>query len=112
MICGQAARTIAMFSAKSNFSHHIVSYKASNHVLVTSGIYSIMRHPSYFGFYWWAIGAQVVLMNPICFALFVYWLHRFFSDRIQYEEHTLSRFFREEWDAYKKKTPTLMPLIA
>jgi protein-S-isoprenylcysteine O-methyltransferase len=112
MISGQAARTIAMFSAKSNFSHYIVSYKAPNHVLVTNGIYAIMRHPSYFGFYWWAIGAQVLLMNPICFVLFIYWLHRFFSERIQYEEHTLSRFFGQQWESYKKKTPTLMPLIA
>ncbi|KAH8553350.1 Isoprenylcysteine carboxyl methyltransferase family-domain-containing protein [Umbelopsis sp. PMI_123] len=112
MISGQAARTIAMFSAKSNFSHHIVSYKAANHVLVTSGIYAIMRHPSYFGFYWWAIGAQVLLMNPICFGLFIYWLHQFFSERIQYEEHTLLRFFQEDWENYKKKTPTLMPFIA
>jgi protein-S-isoprenylcysteine O-methyltransferase len=112
MLSGQAARTIAMFSAKANFSHFIVSYKAPNHVLVTNGIYALMRHPSYFGFYWWAIGAQVLLMNPICFALFIYWLHRFFSERIQYEEHTLSRFFGQEWETYKKKTPTLMPLIA
>ncbi|CAM0136024.1 unnamed protein product [Umbelopsis sp. WA50703] len=112
MISGQAARTIAMFSAKSNFSHHIVGYKAPDHVLVTHGIYSIMRHPSYFGFYWWALGAQVLLMNPVCFFLFIYWLHRFFSERIAYEEHTLSRFFGQEWETYKKNTSTLMPLIA
>jgi len=23
------------------------------HVLVTSGIYSVLRHPAYFGFFWW-----------------------------------------------------------
>lgn len=70
-----------------------------------------MRHPSYFGFYWWAVGVQVLLINPICMVLFIYWLHKFFSERITYEEYTLLRFFKDEWTEYKNKTPTLMPLI-
>lgn len=70
-----------------------------------------MRHPSYFGFYWWAVGVQVLLINPICMVLFIYWLHKFFSERIAYEEYTLLRFFKDEWTEYKNKTPTLMPLI-
>ncbi|OBZ82331.1 Protein-S-isoprenylcysteine O-methyltransferase [Choanephora cucurbitarum] len=111
VLMGQLCRTIAMFSARHNFSHHIADYKAHDHVLVKHGIYSVMRHPSYFGFYWWALGVQILLMNPICFGLFVYWLQRFFSERIQYEEHTLDRFFGQEWKEYKQKTPTLMPYI-
>lgn len=43
--------------------------------------------------------------------LFIYWLHKFFSERITYEEYTLLRFFKDEWTEYKNKTPTLMPLI-
>ncbi|CAO3630647.1 unnamed protein product [Mucor fragilis] len=112
VIVGQACRTIAMFSCRHNFSHHIVDYKENDHVLVQHGIYSVMRHPSYFGFYWWAIGVQVLLINPVCLGLFVYWLQKFFSERIQYEEHTLHRFFGQEWISYKAKTPTLMPFIA
>ncbi|KAI8967818.1 Isoprenylcysteine carboxyl methyltransferase family-domain-containing protein [Mycotypha africana] len=112
VILGQSCRTIAMFSARHNFSHHIVDYKEKDHVLVQHGIYSIMRHPSYFGFYWWAIGVQVLLLNPICLVLFIYWLHRFFSERIAYEEHTLHRFFGQEWLQYKSKTSTLMPFIS
>ncbi|KAI9474020.1 MAG: Isoprenylcysteine carboxyl methyltransferase family-domain-containing protein [Benjaminiella poitrasii] len=108
---GQGCRTVAMFSARHNFSHHIVDYKEKDHILVQHGIYSIIRHPSYFGFYWWAIGVQVLLINPVCLVLFVYWLHRFFSERIQYEEYTLSRFFGQEWAQYKAKTPTMMPFI-
>ncbi|KAF7731652.1 hypothetical protein EC973_008822 [Apophysomyces ossiformis] len=107
----QTVRTTAMFSARHNFSHIIVDHKEEDHVLVTHGIYSIMRHPSYFGFYWWAIGVQFLLLNPVCLGLFVYWLHRFFSERIQYEEYTLERFFGAEWTVYKQKTPSLMPLI-
>ncbi|KAI9492462.1 Isoprenylcysteine carboxyl methyltransferase family-domain-containing protein [Zychaea mexicana] len=108
---GQSCRTIAMFSARHNFSHHIADSKDEDHVLVTHGIYSIMRHPSYFGFFWWAIGIQFLLLNPICLGLFVYWLHRFFDERIAYEEYTLLRFFGDQWTNYKAKTPTWMPLI-
>lgn len=100
-----------MFSARHNFSHHIVDAKEHDHVLVTHGIYSIMRHPSYFGFYWWAVGVQLLLLNPICLGLSIFWLYRFFSDRIRYEEYTLLRFFGDEWNAYKAKTPTYLPLI-
>lgn len=39
VIVGQIARTLAMFSAKSNFSHHVEYYKEEHHVLVTEGIY-------------------------------------------------------------------------
>ena len=39
VIVGQACRTVAMFSARHNFSHHIADYKAKDHVLVTHGIY-------------------------------------------------------------------------
>ncbi|KAI8645122.1 Isoprenylcysteine carboxyl methyltransferase family-domain-containing protein [Parasitella parasitica] len=112
VITGQSCRTIAMFSCRHNFSHHIADYKEHDHVLVQHGVYSLMRHPSYFGFYWWAIGVQVLLINPVCLGLFVYWLQKFFSERIQYEEHTLHRFFGQEWTAYRAKTPTLMPFIA
>ncbi|RCI06762.1 hypothetical protein CU098_013769 [Rhizopus stolonifer] len=111
VIVGQACRTIAMFSAKHNFSHYIADYKERDHVLVKHGIYKIMRHPSYFGFFWWALGCQLLLSNPICFAGFIVVLQKFFSDRIAYEELTLQRFFGQEWTEYKAKTSTLMPFI-
>ncbi|RCH89102.1 hypothetical protein CU097_006436 [Rhizopus azygosporus] len=111
LVIGQGCRTIAMFSAKHNFSHHIVDHKENDHVLVTHGIYKIMRHPSYFGFFWWALGAQLLLGNPICFIGFIFVLQRFFSERITYEEYTLERFFGQEWRDYKSKTPTLMLFV-
>ncbi|OZJ06799.1 hypothetical protein BZG36_00160 [Bifiguratus adelaidae] len=111
LVIGQAARTVAMFSAKSNFSHHIADRKVPGHQLVTTGIYSIMRHPSYFGFYWWAIGSQIMLLNPISLAAFAHILYRFFNDRIEYEEYTLIKFFGESYVQYRSRVGTLIPLI-
>ncbi|KAG0318777.1 hypothetical protein BGZ99_005469 [Dissophora globulifera] len=111
VIVGQIARTLAMFSAKSNFSHHVEYYKEEHHVLVTDGIYSLLRHPSYFGFYYWALGSQLMLMNPVCFVGFAAALYHFFSERIEYEEQTLVRFFGQEYRSYKTRTSTGLPFI-
>lgn len=70
-----------------------------------------MRHPSYFGFYWWALGIQIMLLNPISFLAFALVLHKFFYGRIRYEEITLRRFFGNEYVAYKQRTRTYIPFI-
>ncbi|CAG8651596.1 5477_t:CDS:2 [Funneliformis caledonium] len=111
MVIGQLVRSLAMWHAKSNFSHTIVYHKEKDHNLVTNGIYAYLRHPSYFGFYWWAVGTQILLCNPICMFGFLYALHRFFKARINEEEPLLIRFFGKEYVEYKKKTPTYIPLI-
>ncbi|ORZ08010.1 Isoprenylcysteine carboxyl methyltransferase family-domain-containing protein, partial [Lobosporangium transversale] len=111
VVIGQAARTLAMFSAKSNFSHYVEFYKEEHHVLVTDGIYSLLRHPSYFGFYYWALGSQLMMMNPICFVGYGAVLHYFFSDRIFQEEQLLIRFFGQDYRDYKAKTKTGLPFI-
>ncbi|GJJ72477.1 protein-S-isoprenylcysteine O-methyltransferase [Entomortierella parvispora] len=111
VIVGQIARTLAMFSAKSNFSHHVEYYKEEHHVLVTGGIYSVLRHPSYFGFYYWALGSQLMMMNPVCLIGFAGALHHFFSDRIVYEEKLLVRFFGQDYRDYQARTRTGLPLI-
>ncbi|CAG8438545.1 16247_t:CDS:2 [Acaulospora morrowiae] len=111
LIIGQIARSLAMWHAKHNFSHQIAVHKREEHVLVKTGVYAYMRHPSYFGFFWWVIGMQVLLFNPICLVVFPVVLYRFFSNRIREEEPLLVEFFGEEYEEYRKKTPTLIPFI-
>ena len=41
------------------------------------------RHPSYAGFFYWALGTQLVLQNPVSFTLYLIILWRFFSRRIR-----------------------------
>jgi protein-S-isoprenylcysteine O-methyltransferase len=111
IIVGHIFRIGAEFTAKRNFSHVIATRKKQHHMLVTDGMYSISRHPSYFGFFWWSIGTQILCANPICFIGFSFALWTFFNDRIGYEEFTLIGFFGPQYLNYKYNTPVLIPCI-
>ncbi|KAK8042128.1 protein-S-isoprenylcysteine O-methyltransferase [Apiospora rasikravindrae] len=108
---GQFIRTAAMLQAGSNFNH-IVQTRLDGHELVTTGIYSVIRHPAYFAFFWWGLGTQLVLGNPICFVGYAAVLWRFFSIRIREEELWLVNKYKEDYPEYKKRTPTRIPFIA
>lgn len=85
MAIGQAARTMGMVEAGTNFNHLVQSKKKKGHVLVTTGVYGWLRHPAYFGFFWWGLGTQVVLGNVVCFIAYLVVMWKFFSARIQSE---------------------------
>jgi len=122
-----------MIEASSNFSHQIATEKKLTHELVTSGVYSLVRHPSYFGFFWWSVGTQIFLANPLSTVVFVAVLWRFFSYRIQYspmpslqsfrvsgsvlirvrrEEGLLVDFFGDEYVDYRKRVGVWIPFIS
>jgi protein-S-isoprenylcysteine O-methyltransferase len=82
IVMGQLCRREAMRKAKTSFNHLVQFYKKEDHVLVTDGIYAISRHPAYFGFYWWAMGTQLVLGNHFCTVAYAVVLWKFFSHRI------------------------------
>lgn len=109
-IGGEAIRKLAMFTAGPNFSHLISSEKRPQHRLVKTGIYSMLRHPSYAGWFYWAIGTQILLLNPISTAIFAIVSREFFKDRITYEEATLVEFFGDEYRAYAQKVGLWMPI--
>lgn len=111
IILGQSIRSLGMITAGKNFSHLIKYEKEDDHVLITHGIYSILRHPSYFGFYYWALGTQLLLLNPLSFCLFSFLLYSFFSPRIHFEERYLIKFFGDDYTNYTKKTYIGIPFI-
>ena len=110
-IIGQYFRIAALFTGKSNFTHKIQMFKRKSHVLVKHGIYSISRHPSYFGFFIWSVGIEVMCVNPLCIIGFTYILFKFFKNRIQIEEKYLIRFFGMEYINYKREVGILIPFI-
>jgi len=52
-----------------------------------------------------------MMMNPVCLIGFAGALHHFFSERIDYEERLLVRFFGQNYRDYQARTRTGLPLI-
>lgn len=111
ILLGQITRSTAMAQAGTSFNHIVQSSKRSDHILITTGVYSLSRHPAYCGFFWWGLGTQLVLGNYVCFAGYSVVLWRFFARRIVHEEKFLVGFFGQEYESYRKRTPVLIPLI-
>ena len=82
VVVGQVVRSTAMVQAGTNFNHMPVAKRVQGHTLVTRGVYGWLRHPSYFGFFWWAIGTQLLVGNKACFVGYVFVLWSFFHHRI------------------------------
>lgn len=110
-LAGEMLRKMAILTATSNFNHLVQYQKAKDHSLVTHGVYAYMRHPSYGGWFWWSIGTQVVLCNPVCIVLYAIASWKFFQERILIEEITLVNFFQQEYVDYQKRVGTGVPFI-
>ncbi|KAL3826385.1 hypothetical protein ACHAXA_008593 [Cyclostephanos tholiformis] len=112
VLFGQLCRLGAMITCGECFNHYIQRDRKENHVLVTHGIYGIFRHPSYVGFYYWALGTQLVLCNPISTVLYGMAAWTFFRYRIAYEEETLRKLFPGGvYESYAARTYIGIPFI-
>ncbi|KAI0251276.1 ICMT-domain-containing protein [Lactifluus subvellereus] len=99
VLIGQFLRSTAMITAASNFSHAVALRKRADHHLVTDGVYAWSRHPSYAGFFYWALGTQLVLQNPLSFL------------STSLEERALVNFFGDDYVSYRRRVGTKIPFI-
>lgn len=110
-ILGEIVRKMAMFHAGRNFNHHVQERKQADHRLVTTGIYTWCRHPSYAGWFLWSLGSQVILLNPFCLVAYCLVSFRFFKERIYIEEYSLLQFFGADYANYQRRVGTGIPFI-
>lgn len=111
-VTGEFIRKLAMLTAGISFNHLVEYKKRPEHTLVTRGIYSFCRHPSYVGWFYWSIGTQLILCNPICALAYACVAWKFFDGRIALEEEQLIRFFGSQYISYKSKVPSGLPFIS
>ena len=112
VMCGETLRKMSMITAGSNFTHIVQNRKKDSHELVTHGVYSLFRHPSYVGWFYWSIGTQVLLCNPVCLVGYTLASWQFFKERIEDEEQSLVLFFGEDYIEYKKRIGTGIPFLS
>lgn len=110
-VASQFIRSAAMATAGESFNHIIQDVKKQNHVLITHGIYSIFRHPSYVGFFYWSVSTQLLLGNFLHAAAFAAVSWSFFQRRIVYEEESLCQFFPDAYPAYVARTYIGIPFL-
>lgn len=111
VVIGQVVRSAAMVQAGPSFNHIVQQTQKREHILVTTGIYGKLRHPSYFGFFWWGLGTQLAMGNVVCFVGYAAVLWRFFSSRIRHEEVFLVKFFGDEYVDYRRRVGTKIPFV-
>ena len=80
------------------------------HRLVTSGLYGIIRHPSYLGLFVLALGWGLAFRSGVGVLIAVLMLVVVLA-RIQAEERLLSETFGAEYDAYRARTWRLIPYV-
>lgn len=78
------------------------------HTLVTTGIYRVIRHPSYLGLLISSLGWALAFRSGVGVLLTVLTLVPVIG-RINAEERLLRSEFRAEYDAYRSRTSRLVP---
>jgi len=78
--------------------------------LVTNGVYSVVRHPMYFGDSIWPLGWSLIF-GAICSSLLTpIWIIAYdITTRLE-EEHLL-RAYGEEYEEYRRRVRKLIPFI-
>eukprot|EP00397_Hematodinium_sp_SG-2012_P056092 GEMP01068941.1.p1 GENE.GEMP01068941.1~~GEMP01068941.1.p1 ORF type:complete len:186 (+),score=36.31 GEMP01068941.1:416-973(+) len=108
---GWAVRCAALFTAQSNFTHRMRDRKQSEHELVTHGVYGVVRHPGYVGWFLWAVSTQVILHNVVGVVCYSAVSFAFFLDRIRTEERLLVEFFGPKYIEYARRVTCGIPFI-
>jgi len=78
------------------------------HTLVTTGIYSVIRHPSYLGLLIGGFGWGLAFRSVVGLLLAALYLPPLIA-RINSEERLLQSQFGAEYDAYRARTSRLIP---
>jgi protein-S-isoprenylcysteine O-methyltransferase Ste14 len=78
------------------------------HTLVTSGVYDIIRHPSYLGLIVNSLGWALAFRSGVGVLLTALMIPPLLA-RIRAEEALLRTQFGSEYDAYCRRTPRLIP---
>ena len=91
-----------------NWANHIKIY--SDHVLVSGGVYNIVRHPLYASLIWMFLGASLVYFNYLAFLAIAFVFSPFMYYRAKQEEELLLKEF-EEYNAYQQKVGMFFPKI-
>jgi protein-S-isoprenylcysteine O-methyltransferase len=108
-VLGMALRAWSIWTLGRFFTVQVAI--ASDHRLIESGPYRLLRHPSYTGSLMMFVGFLTCYGNALTMAIVLSSVLAVFVRRIVVEEAALAGTFGEAWSAYSKRTWRLVPLF-
>jgi protein-S-isoprenylcysteine O-methyltransferase Ste14 len=107
LILGLGIRTVAIFTLGRAFSANVATHAEQK--LQRSGLYSLVRHPSYTGLELILLAFALHSRTWACFAVFIVPPTLAVLYRIHVEETALRRAFGAEYEDYSRSTKRLIP---
>jgi protein-S-isoprenylcysteine O-methyltransferase Ste14 len=102
-----AIRWTALFTLGKSFSANVAIRESQK--MVRSGLYRVLRHPSYLGLLMVFVAIGIHSRNWISLVVAVAPTTAALIDRIQVEEQALQEAFGEEYAQYRRVTKRLVP---
>lgn len=109
MLAGAVIRVWSIRTLGKYFSSVITI--EDNHVLIETGPYQYVRHPSYSGAFLILVGCPVFLGSLYSIPIAVLLMSLAYAIRINREEKILKQFFGEKYIAYCKTRKKMFPFI-
>ncbi len=109
IVLGLVVRWLAIFTLRRFFTVNVAIQ--TDHIIIQTGIYKYIRHPSYLGMLISFFGLGVCLSNLISIALLLVPLAFGLVNRIQIEERALIDAFGNDYLKYCKDTWKLIPWV-
>jgi protein-S-isoprenylcysteine O-methyltransferase Ste14 len=81
------------------------------HTLVTTGVYGLVRHPMYAGFWLMALGQALLLPNWVAGPAGLIGFGVLFFGRVAREEAMMISAFGDEYRAYMRRTARVVPWL-
>jgi protein-S-isoprenylcysteine O-methyltransferase Ste14 len=81
------------------------------HTLVTTGVYALVRHPMYAGFWLMALGQALLLPNWIAGPAGLVGFGVLFFGRVAREETMMLSAFGDEYKTYMRRTARVVPWV-
>jgi len=109
LILGSSIRIWAILHLGKYFSNSVEF--GSEHKLIKTGPYKLIRHPSYLGAYLAIIGSAFFLTSIVFSLIGIVVMFFAYQYRIKVEEIALIQVFPNDYEEYKKGTKKMIPLI-
>ncbi len=108
MIASYCGRRVAIMALGRNYNYAVEVLP--DHELVTSGVYSVIRHPIYLFYMLEMIALMVIKFNYISLAALIAVILATLY-RIEKEDELLLTVFKERFGTYSRRTKKLVPFI-